>query len=125
MFGNILAKDFSIMNHQSGQEILFLNDNTSAELQVPFFDCAVSAGFPSPAADHMEEEIDLNTYLRPRPSATFIVRVKGDSMDGAHIPDGSLVIVDRSIKPSNNMIVLAVLNGELVLKRFIKNSSGI
>ncbi|MEJ7626827.1 MAG: translesion error-prone DNA polymerase V autoproteolytic subunit [Ferruginibacter sp.] len=106
-------------------DIVFLNDINPGRLVMPFFDGPVSAGFPSPAADYMQEEIDLNLYLRPRPSATFIIRVKGDSMTGAFIPDGALLVIDRSVKPSDNKIILAVLNSELVLKRFVKTSSGI
>jgi len=106
-------------------QIILVQEAGNRSLFIPFFDCSVSAGFPSPAADYIQEEIDLNQHLRPRPSSTFIVRVKGDSMSEAFIPDGSLLIIDRSLKPASNMIVLAVLNSELVLKRFIKNSSGI
>ena len=85
----------------------------------------VPAGFPSPAADYMEEEINFNTYLMPRPSSTFVMRVQGDSMVDAHIPDNALIVVDRSIKPASNMIVVAVINGEITVKRFIQNSSGV
>lgn len=107
------------------QHITFINDNNIAPILLNDFNSTVSAGFPSPAADYIQEEIDLNQYLKPHPSSTFLIRVKGDSMIEAFIPDGALLVVDRSIKPGNNKIVLAVLNGELVLKRFIKNSSGI
>ena len=112
-------------NDSTADGVVLVADSGPACLTFPFFDCTVSAGFPSPAADYIQEEIDLNQHLRPRPSSTFIVRVKGDSMSEAFIPDGSLLIIDRSLKPVSNMIVLAVLNSELVLKRFIKNSSGI
>jgi DNA polymerase V len=86
---------------------------------------SVPAGFPSPAADYAEEEINFNTLLMPHPNATFVMRVQGDSMVEANIPDNSLIVVDRSIKPSNNMIVVAIVNGEITVKRFIKNSSGV
>jgi DNA polymerase V len=85
----------------------------------------VPAGFPSPAAEYAEEEIDFNQYLRPRPLSTFVVRVIGDSMVDAHIPDKALLIVDKSLKPKNNMIVIAVVNGDFTVKKFIRNSSGI
>ena len=85
----------------------------------------VSAGFPSPAADYIQEEIDFNDYLMPHPNATFVMKVQGDSMVEAFIPNNSLLVVDRSIKPSNNMIVVAIIDGEITVKRFIKNSSGI
>src|ERR1700744_6321614 len=74
---------------------------------------SVQAGFPSPAADYIEDEINFNTYLMPRPNATFVMKVEGDSMIEANIPPGSLIVVDRSIKPASNMIVVAVLNGEI------------
>jgi DNA polymerase V len=86
---------------------------------------SVPAGFPSPAADYMEEDINFNTYLMPRPNATFVMRVQGDSMIEANIPHNCLLVVDRSIKPSNNMIVVAIIDGEITVKRFIKNSSGV
>jgi len=111
------------MEHATG--IILLTNTHIGPLPLPFFDSTVSAGFPSPAADYMQEEIDLNQYLRPRPMASFIIRVKGDSMKDAYIPDGSLLIVDRSVKPASNKIVLAVLNGELVLKRLVKSNAGI
>ena len=92
---------------------------------VRYFNSNVAAGFPSPAADYMEDQIDLNKLLISHPSATFFIKVKGDSMKDAYIPDGATLIVDKSIKPQNNYIVLAVVNGEFTIKRFIKNSSGI
>ena len=106
-------------------DIVMLQEKNTRKLILSYFDAGVSAGFPSPAADYMQEEIDLNTYLKPHPSSTFLIRVKGESMIDAFIPDGALLVIDRSITPSSNMIVLAVLDGELVLKRFVKNSSGI
>lgn len=92
---------------------------------VTYFNSNVPAGFPSPAADYMEDQIDLNKLLISHPSATFFIKVKGDSMKDAYIPDGATLIVDKSIKPQNNYIVLAVVNGEFTIKRFIRNSSGI
>jgi DNA polymerase V len=86
---------------------------------------SIPAGFPSPAADYTEEEINFNTLLMPHPNSTFVMRVQGDSMIEANIPDNSLIVVDRSIRPSNNMIIVAIINGELTVKRLIKNSSGI
>ena len=107
-----------------GPEIEILNYQTNPIL-IRYYDTTVPAGFPSPAMDYMEEEIDFNHYLRPRPSSTFIIRVKGESMIEANIPDNALLIVDKSLKPANNMIVVAIVNGEFTVKRFVKNSSGI
>jgi DNA polymerase V len=84
----------------------------------------VPAGFPSPAADYVEE-INFNDHLMPHPNATFVMRVEGDSMTEANIPNNSLIIVDRSIRPVSGRVVVAVVDGEITVKRFIQNSSGI
>lgn len=81
----------------------------------------MSAGFPSPAADYTEEELDLNTYLVRNKPATFMFSVKGDSMVGASIEDGDKVVVDRALNPKHNDIVVAVLNGEYTIKRLFKH----
>lgn len=86
---------------------------------------SVPAGFPSPAADYSEEQIDLNKYLQKNPSATFLVRAQGNSMQEAYIPDGAILVVDRSIRAQHGHIVLAILDGEFTVKRFIKTSAGI
>ncbi len=76
------------------------------------------AGFPSPAEDYAEGPLDLNRYLIHHPAATFFVRVKGDSMTGAGIFCGDLLIVDRALNPTSGSIVIAVVNGDLTVKRF-------
>ena len=81
-----------------------------------FYKEAVECGFPSPARDFTEGTIDLNEKLIPHPNATFIVRARGDSMVGSGIYPGDLLIVDRSIKPQNESIIIAVLDGELSVK---------
>ena len=81
-----------------------------------FYKEAVECGFPSPARDFTEGTIDLNEELIPHPNATFIVRARGDSMVGSVIYPGDLLIVDRSIKPQNESIIIAVLDGELSVK---------
>ena len=83
---------------------------------------SVPAGFPSPAADHFEEQIDLNKHLQKNPSATFFVRAQGNSMQDAFIADGSLLVVDRSIRAQHGHIILAVLNGEFTVKYLKKNA---
>ena len=80
-------------------------------------DWKVPAGFPSPAADHTRKTLDLNEHLIRNREATFIFRVKGDSMIGIGIYDGDELIVDRSIDPKHGNIVLAVLNNEFTVKR--------
>ena len=86
---------------------------------------SVRAGFPSPASDYMEEDIDLRKYLQPNPTSIYLARVRGDSMVNAHIPDDALVVIDKSLKPKNNSIVVAALDGEHVIKHFIKTHAGI
>ena len=80
----------------------------------------VSAGFPSPADDHTENKLDLNEYLIKKPAATFFARVEGESMKDSGIFDGDLLIVDRSLYPKDNDIIIAVIQCELTLKR-LKN----
>lgn len=82
------------------------------------FIVTVSAGFPSPAEDYAEGPLDLNQHLIVHPAATFFVRVKGDSMTGAGIYCGDLLIVDRAINPTSGSIIIAALDGELTVKRF-------
>ncbi|MGB8702815.1 MAG: translesion error-prone DNA polymerase V autoproteolytic subunit [Thermosynechococcaceae cyanobacterium] len=77
----------------------------------------VSAGYPSPAEDYIEGKLDLNLHLIKNPAATFYVRVSGDSMTGAGIHNGDLLVVDRSLDAVSGRIVIAVLNGELTVKR--------
>jgi DNA polymerase V len=81
------------------------------------FVASVHAGFPSPAADHSQKRIDLNEHLIRNKEATFLFRVRGDSMTGIGIYEGDTLLVDRSIDPRHNAIVLAVLNNEFAIKR--------
>lgn len=86
-------------------------------LALPLFGHKIAAGFPSPADDYIEDRIDLNQYLIRHQEATFFLRVKGDSMIGAGIHDGDLLVVDRALEPVDGKIVIAVLDGELTVKR--------
>jgi DNA polymerase V len=83
----------------------------------PLFLASVSAGFPSPAEDYIEGRLDLNKHLVKHPAATFFVRVAGDSMTGAGIHPGDILVVDRAIEPQDSSVVIAVLDGELTVKR--------
>ena len=93
------------------------------KLTVPFYLHKAGAGFPSPATDYIEEDIDLNVHLIKNAPATFVIRVQGKSMSDAGIYDGDLLIVDKSLKPKNFSIVIANVNDELVVKNFIKEKS--
>lgn len=87
----------------------------------PLFTCGVSAGFPSPADDHIDRKLDLNELLIQHPVATFFVRVAGDSMKDAGINHGDILVVDRSLEATSGKIVIAIVNGELTVKRFVQN----
>ena len=86
-------------------------------MKVTLYLNSVCAGFPSPASDYLEGEIDLNRYLIKNPLATFIVKSQGNCMLQAGIHSGDLLIVDRSIKPKNHSIVIASIDGDLTVKR--------
>ena len=97
-------------------------DSTAKKFKIPLLNDLVSAGFPSPADDYTEENIDLNEHLISHPFSTFFLRVKGDSMINAGIKDKDLIIVDKSLiaKPGN--IIIAMIDGEFTIKRLsIKN----
>jgi DNA polymerase V len=98
--------------------------NLAPIVPMPFYESRVAAGFPSPADDFIENQMDLNSHLVQNPSATFFVRVSGQSMINASIHDNDVLIVDRSIKPKRNDIVIAVVNGELTVKRLIPQAQG-
>ena len=94
---------------------------TSSRLYLPFFGSRIPAGFPSPADDYVENKLDLNEYLVSHKEATFFLQVQGDSMIGAGIHDGDLIVVDRSLNPAHKKIVVAVVDGELTVKRLLLN----
>ncbi|SFN13305.1 LexA family protein [Nitrosomonas communis] len=84
---------------------------------LPLLQYRIPAGFPSPAEDYKEKSLDINDYLVRNKVSTYFFRVVGDSMTGAHIYDGDMLVVDRSIKPKHGHIVLAVINNEYTVKR--------
>ena len=93
------------------------NFNTKKSISVY---SGINAGFPSPADDHIDLDLDLNEHLIKHPAATFYVYAKGNSMINAGIHDGDLLIVDRSLNPGLKSIIIAVLNGEFTVKRITK-----
>lgn len=106
-----------IVNRPAGVTAIPLGPVVAPACLLPF-GSKVAAGFPSPAADHEEEAIDLAGHLVRNPAATFLMRASGTSMTGLGIHDGDLLVVDRSIKPITGMVVVASLNDELTVKRF-------
>ena len=85
--------------------------------KIPLFQGSVSAGFPSPADDYRDMDLDLHDHLVQNPSSTFCVKAIGESMKDAGIQSGDIMIVDRSLEPENRSIVLAVIDGEFTVKR--------
>ena len=83
------------------------------------------AGFPSPAEQYLEPPLDLNELLIKRPAATYFVRVEGDSMIGAGIHEGDLLVVDRSLRPANGDVIIASVDGDFTVKTYRKDKDGI
>ena len=98
-------------------------DSTTKKFKIPLLTDSVSAGFPTPADDYTEENIDLNEHLISNPFSTFFLRVKGESMINAGIKDKDLIIVDKSLIAKPGDIVIAMIDGEFTIKRLsIKNN---
>lgn len=98
------------------------NDTIVSFVEVP----AIKGGFPSPATDYLVNPISLDDLLFYNKASTFIAKVEGDSMMKDQLPDGSLILIDRSITPKNNHIVVAEINGEFTVKRLqIKDQNNI
>lgn len=86
---------------------------------------SVVAGFPSPAEQYLEPTLDLNELLIKRPAATFFVRVQGDSMIEEGIREGDLLVVDRSIRPANEDVIIAAVDGEFTVKTYRRDKDGV
>ena len=87
---------------------------------LPFYSFQVPAGFPSPAAEHIEQHISMDEVLNIRAPHVYLITITGESMQGAGIYEGDIGIVDRSIEPAHGHIVVAVLNNEPICKRLCK-----
>lgn len=120
MINNLLDDLVASRNIRSSDvEVLQLAEELSTA-SVTLFSSSVPAGFPSPADDHVENQLDLNEHFIRNPSATFCVRAIGESMTGAGIYPGDILIVDRSREAVHGSIVIAVVDGELTVKRLHK-----
>lgn len=97
----------------------------STSLPLPLADAGIRAGFPSPAQDYMDIAIDLNQELVRHPSTTFYGRVKGDSMEDAHVFDGDILVIDKSLEPQNNDMAVCYLDGEFTLKYIELTDDGV
>jgi DNA polymerase V len=96
-----------------------------SRLAVPLAGESVPAGFPSPAEEYLEKRLDLNEHLVARPEATYFVRVSGDSMIGAGIHHGDLLVVDRSLAPKPGNVIIALVDGEFTVKRLRRTAIGL
>lgn len=86
---------------------------------IPLYSSRPAAGFPAPGDDQIEKVLDINDLVVKNPSATFFVRVEGDSMEGAGIFSGDVLVVDRAVEAKHNSIVVAAVYGEMVVKRLL------
>jgi DNA polymerase V len=103
------------MNKESS--LTFFRPDFESDIRIPYIEEGVSAGFPSPATDFMETNIDLNKELCKNPLSTFYIKVRGNSMINAGINDKDILIVDRSLEPQNNTIAVCFIDGEFTVKR--------
>ena len=103
---------------------MFIVPSLNSKIYIPFVLSPVCAGFPSPATDYIEKSLDLNEHIVKHPAATFYVRSSGDSMIGAGIHNGDILVVDKSLKAVSGNIIIAILDGEFTVKRLsIKNEN--
>ena len=98
-------------------DVVVLGGVSESSTEVPLYSSRPQAGFPSPGDDAIENVLDINDLVVQNPTSTFFVRVEGDSMTGAGIFSGDVLVVDRSITPKDNSIVVAAVYGEMVVKR--------
>lgn len=110
---------------QSPLKLQIFRPVRTAAQPLPEFSHKVQAGFPSPADDFIEKQLDLNELMIKHPAATFFVRVEGDSMKNAGIHSGDILVVDRALEASHGKIIVAIVNGEFTVKRMMLTPQGI
>jgi DNA polymerase V len=107
------------------KKLSFFVPDFESKLEIPYVKEGVSAGFPSPATDFMETNIDLNKELSKNPLATFYIKVNGNSMMDAGINDKDVLVVDRSLEPKNNKIAICFIDDEFTVKRIKIEKEGL
>jgi DNA polymerase V len=112
-----------LRNLHSTNTLEFYIPDYSTELQLPFIDTGISAGFPSPADDFIELSIDLNKHLIKHKDTTFFAKVKGHSMKNVGIFDGDLLVIDKSLEPQDGKIAICQIDGEFTIKRIKKEEN--
>ena len=95
----------------------FFKPSLNTKMKLKYVESHIHAGFPSPAFDYLEKELDLNEYLIKHPSSTFLAKVTGDSMIKANLKDGDLLIIDKAKEPKTGDTVVAVVEGEFTVKK--------
>ncbi len=100
-----------------------MNKYLNSKVLLPIYLCKVEAGFPSPAENYVEQELDLKEYLIRNSDSTFLVRATGKSMVNVGISPGDILVVDRSLEAKNNSIIIVSIDGELTVKRLIKDNN--
>ena len=121
MFILIEIMKFKFLN--TNNKLNFYSIEGSNLVDIPLYSDSVPAGFPSPADDYLDMDLNLHDYLVKHPSATFCVKAIGDSMIDAGIKSSDVMVVDRALTPKNNDIILAIINGEFTVKRIKKNDN--
>lgn len=101
------------------------NDSQQETAALPFFPEGVAAGFPSPSMGDLREALDLNSLCIRHHAATYYIRARGDSMIGAGIDDGDVLVVDRAISAANRDIIIAAVDGEFTVKRLELSEHGV
>jgi len=99
------------------EKLTFFTPDFESEIKIPYVNQGVSAGFPSPALDFLETAIDLNKELIENPTTTFYIKVEGHSMTDAGINDKDILVVDRTLEPSDKKIAICFIDGEFTVKR--------
>ena len=99
-----------------------MNKYLNSKVLLPIYLCKVEAGFPSPAENYVEQELDLKEHLIRNSDSTFLVRATGKSMVNVGISPGDILIVDKSLEAKNNSIIIVSIDGELTVKRLIKDN---
>lgn len=114
-----------VMNRQEkhSTEVTVLGGVDEGGSKLPLYTSHPQAGFPSPGDDHIENILDINDLVVKHPASTFFVRVEGDSMTGAGIFSGDVLVVDRSLTPKDGSIVIAAVSGEMMVKRLARGKA--
>jgi DNA polymerase V len=106
-------------------DLLIYKPKNGKAPKLSLFTVPVSAGFPSPAEEYVEQLLSLDEHLVKHQQATYLAKVKGDSMKEAGINTGDVLIIDKSLTPQNNKIVIAIIDGEFTVKRYLKEKGEI